>query len=127
MGTVAYMSPEQARGEKLDARSDLFSLGVVSYEMLTGRPAFAGNTTAIIFEQLFNKVVDSPARLNPRIPKELDMVVHGLLEKSRDLRASSARELKTSISRIRRDMGARPAAPPDSQEKSIVVLPFENL
>jgi eukaryotic-like serine/threonine-protein kinase len=126
MGTVSYMSPEQARGEKLDARSDLFSLGVVFYEMLTGRPAFAGNTSAIIFEQLFNKVVDSPARLNPR-PKELDSVVYGLLEKSRDLRTSSARDLKISISRIRRDSGARSAARLDSQEKSIVVLPFENL
>jgi serine/threonine protein kinase len=127
MGTVSYMSPEQARGEKLDARSDLFSLGVVFYEMLTGRPAFAGNTSAVIFEQLFNKVVDSPAHLNPRIPKELDRVVHGLLEKSRDLRASSARDLKTSIARIRRDSGNRPPSRPASQEKSIVVLPFENL
>jgi serine/threonine protein kinase len=127
MGTVSYMSPEQARGERLDARSDLFSLGVVFYEMLTGRPAFAGNTSAIIFEQLFNKVVDSPARLNPRIPKELDSVVYGLLEKSRDLRPSSARDLKTSISRIRRDAGNRPPAQPAGQEKSIVVLPFENL
>jgi serine/threonine protein kinase len=127
MGTVSYMSPEQARGEKLDARSDLFSLGVVLYEILTGRPAFAGNTSAIIFEQVFNKVVDSPARLNPRIPKELDRVVNGLLEKSRDLRPANARDLMISISRIRRDSGARPAAQPDSQEKSIVVLPFENL
>jgi len=127
MGTVSYMSPEQARGEKLDARSDLFSLGVVFYEMLTGRPAFAGNTSAVIFEQLFHKVVESPARLNPRIPKELERVVHGLLEKSRDMRASSARDLKSSISRIRRDTGSRPVAQPDKEEKSIVVLPFENL
>src|SRR5262250_2484305 len=118
MGTVAYMSPEQARGEKLDARSDLFSLGVVSYEMLTGRPAFSGNTSAVIFEQLFNKVVDSPARLNPRIPKELDGVLYGLLEKSRDLRPSSARDFKVSISRIRRDSVSQPVARPDSQEKS---------
>ena len=127
MGTVSYMSPEQARGERLDARSDLFSLGVVFYEMLTGRPAFSGTTSAVIFEQLFNKVVDSPTRLNPRIPKELDRVVHGLLEKDREQRASSARDLKTSIARIRRDSGARPAVQPDGEEKSIVVLPFENL
>jgi serine/threonine protein kinase len=79
MGTVSYMSPEQARGEKLDSRSDLFSLGVVLYEMLTGRPAFTGNTSAVIYEQLFNKVVDSPTRINPMIPKELEMVVQGLL------------------------------------------------
>ena len=127
MGTVSYMSPEQARGEKLDARSDLFSLGVVFYEMLTGRPAFSGTTSAVIFDQLFNKVVDSPTRLNPRIPKELDRVVHELLEKARDHRTSSARDLKTSIARIRRDSGARPAVRPDGEEKSIVVLPFENL
>jgi eukaryotic-like serine/threonine-protein kinase len=126
MGTVSYMSPEQARGEKLDARSDLFSLGVVFYEMLTGQPAFSG-TTAVIFDQLFNKAVDLPTRLNPRIPKELDRVVHELLEKDREHRASNARDLKTSIGRIRRGSGARPAAQPDSEEKSIVVLPFENL
>ncbi len=127
MGTVSYMSPEQARGEKLDARSDLFSLGVVFYEMLTGKPAFAGNTTAVIFDQLFNKVVESPTRLNSKIPKELERILHGLLEKDPDHRASSARDLKTSIVRLRRDSGARPATRPDSEEKSIVVLPFENL
>src|SRR5207237_1311668 len=87
MGTGSYMSPEQARGEMLDSRSDLFSLGVVLYEMLTGRPAFSGNTSAVIFEQLFNKAVDLPTRLNPRIPKELEMVVQGLLEKNRNQRA----------------------------------------
>jgi serine/threonine protein kinase len=125
MGTVSYMSPEQARGEKLDSRSDLFSLGVVLYEMLTGRPAFTGSTSAVIFEQLFNKTVDSPARLNPRIPKELEMVVQGLLEKAPDRRASSARDLKASVARIRRDSGSQPAA--GGEEKSIVVLPFENL
>ena len=126
MGTVSYMSPEQARGEKLDARSDLFSLGVILYEMLTGRPVFSG-TTAVIFDQLFNKVVESPTRLNPKIPKELDRVVQELLEKDREHRASSARDLKTSIGRIRRGSGARPAVQPGSEEKSIVVLPFENL
>jgi serine/threonine protein kinase/cytochrome c-type biogenesis protein CcmH/NrfG len=126
MGTVAYMSPEQARGEQLDARSDLFSLGVVFYEMLTGQPAFTGNTCAVIFEQLFNKIVDSPARVDPRIPKELDTIVHGLLEKVRERRSSSARDLKTSIARVRRDTEVRPAVP-RSEEKSIVVLPFQNL
>ena len=127
MGTVSYMSPEQARGKKLDARSDLFSLGVVFYEMLIGRSAFAGATTAVIFDQLFNKVVDSLTRLNPRIPKELDMVVQGLLEKDRDQRASSAHDLRSSLSRIRRNAGSNLPTQPDNEEKSIVVLPFENL
>jgi serine/threonine protein kinase len=127
VGTVSYMSPEQARGEKLDARSDLFSLGVVFYEMLTGRPAFTGDTSAIIFDRIFNKTLDSPTRLNPRIPKELESVVNGLLEKDRAHRASSARDIKTSISRIRRDSGSRSSSQPDAEDKSIVVLPFENL
>ena len=127
VGTVSYMSPEQARGEKLDARSDLFSLGVVFYEMLTGRPAFTGDTSAIIFDRIFNKTLDSPTRLNPNIPKELENVVNGLLEKDRAHRASSARDIKTSISRIRRDSGSRSSSQRDNEEKSIVVLPFENL
>ena len=127
LGTVSYMSPEQARGEVLDARSDLFSLGVVFYEMVTGRPAFTGNTSAIIFERLFNKVLDPPRRFSPGIPKELDMLVEGLLAKNRNQRSSSARDLKTSLERIKGSSGVRSIGQPDTGKKSIVVLPFENM
>ena len=127
LGTVSYMSPEQARGEELDARTDLFSLGVVFYEMTTGRPAFVGNTTAVIFDRLFNKVLDPPTRLSPGIPKELDMLVEGLLAKNRNQRSSSARDLKTSLERIKGSSGVRSIGQPDTGKKSIVVLPFENM
>jgi TolB-like protein len=126
MGTVAYMSPEQARGEQLDARSDLFSLGVVLYEMLTGRPAFTGNTSAVIFERIFNETLEPPPRLNPGVPRELDRVVRGLLEKSRDRRTSSASDVRASFARVRHDSGSRAAAVAND-EKSILVLPFVNL
>ncbi len=126
MGTVSYMSPEQARGEDLDTRSDLFSLGVVLYEMLTGRPAFSGPTSAAILEQIFSKTVRMPAQFGPGVPKELGIVIDGLLEKDRSQRASSARDLRVTISRIRRNAGLR-STESDTNEKSIVVLPFENL
>ena len=127
LGTVSYMSPEQARGEELDARTDLFSLGVVLYEMTTGQPAFTGNTSAIIFERLFNKVLDPPTRLNPKMPKELDALLDGLLAKDRNQRSSSARDLRTTIERIKQAWGSRTAVQLSSDKKSIVVLPFENL
>ena len=127
LGTVSYMSPEQARGEELDARSDLFSLGVVLYEMMTGKSAFTGNTSAVIFERLFNKVLDPPTRLNPKVPKELDMLVEGLLAKNRNQRSSSARDLRTTIERIKASSGVRSISQPKAGKKSIVVLPFENM
>jgi len=127
LGTVSYMSPEQARGEELDARSDLFSLGVVFFEMVTGQAAFTGNTSAIIFEQLFNKVLEPLTRLNPNVPQELDTVVAGVLTKDRDQRASSARELKTAIDQIRSGTDVRTPRRRKSEKKSIVVLPFENM
>lgn len=167
VGTVAYMSPEQVRGEDLDARADLFSLGVVLYEMATGQQPFKGATSGVILDGVVNKAPTSPVLLNPELPEELEHIINKALEKDKDLRHHSAKEMLAELKWLKRDIELErslsatpvlvvkpqpkgawlkvdgivglsvivflafwlsgflgPAAP---EEKSIAVLPFDNL
>src|SRR6516165_738174 len=137
MGTASYMSPEQARGQLVDARTDLFSLGTVLYQMAGGVLPFAGDTSAVIFDAILNRDPEPVDQINPTLPVEFGRILSKLLEKDRTLRCQSATELKTDLNRLKRDLdsGTRRAAEltdskpgvPRTPGKSVAVLYFENL
>jgi len=137
MGTIAYMSPEQARGEVTDARTDLFSVGTVLYQMATGVQPFSGDTTAVVFDAILNRDPVPVSQINPSLPQELGRIFDKALEKDRSMRYQSATELKTDLLRLKRDLdsGKKRTAEGNSgrvetaikpSERPIAVLYFEN-
>jgi len=129
IGTVAYMSPEQVRGEAVDGRSDLFSLGLVLYEMATGRQAFVGHTSGLIFDAILNRAPVLPLEINPDMASALQRIVIKLLEKDSRRRYQTAGELRADLQRLRRELesGSRAQTTPTIEKNSIVVLPFTDI
>jgi non-specific serine/threonine protein kinase len=128
IGTVAYMSPEQACGEELDSRTDIFSLGVVIYEMATGKEAFTGNTSAVVFDAILNRTPPDPIRINPNLPAGLQSILGRMLEKSPRSRYESAAHVKADLRQLKKDSDSgKSAAVATHAERSLAVLYFENL
>ena len=109
LGTVSYMSPEQARGQVTDARTDLFSVGTVLYQMATGVLPFQGETSPVVFEAILNRDPVPVNQVNPSLPVELNRIISQALEKDRDLRYQSATDLKTALKRLKRDLSSSPS------------------
>jgi Tol biopolymer transport system component len=123
MGTAAYMSPEQARGQALDARTDLYSFGAVLFEMATGRRAFEGPSAAVLFDGILNRDPVPPSRVNPEVPAELDRIVQKALEKDREVRYQTAKDLLADLKRLRRDTTSGRRKPMEASDVAVAPTP----
>src|SRR5436309_2800572 len=125
--TIAYMSPEQARGEAVDARTDLFSFGAILYEMATGHRAFGGETPAVIFSEILGRTPVACTRLNPDLPREIDRIVDKALEKDPQLRYQTAADIRADLRRVRRGAESGQTPVRESLPSTLAVLPFRDL